>query len=151
MYYVTFAYTRNTRRKLFFNSLILFNLITNSCKYIRAPNACRNTTNTSKQDSRVFTCKYMSYRYNDTASYVRVMRLISTDGLRYDPTRASTVNHYNEGAFPELISRISVSQYRFQRLNKIHMRTITTMRKAMKIFDIYKSLVICVLIELFNY
>lgn len=68
----------------------------------------------------MFACKYMSYRYNDTASYVRVMRLISTDGLRCDPTRAPTVNHYNEGAFPELITRISVSQYRFQRLNKIH-------------------------------
>jgi len=60
----------------------------------------------------------MSYRYNDTASYVRVMRLISTDGLRCDPTRAPTVNHYNEGVFPELITRISVSQYRLQRLNK---------------------------------
>lgn len=61
----------------------------------------------------------MTYRYNDTASYVRVMRLISTDGLRCDPTRAPTVNHYNESVFPELITRISVPQYRLQRLNKI--------------------------------
>jgi len=74
-----------------------------------------------------FQDKYISYRYNDTASYVRVMRLISMDGLRCDSTRALIVNHYNEGTFPELIIRISVSQHRSQRLNEIRARTITAM------------------------